>query len=238
MISCFAATSMPRVGSSRISMRGSVASQRASSAFCWLPPESSRIGMSMLAARMPSAAMKRSASAACSAGLRKRHMPRRACSASDDVLAQRQLGDDAFGLAVLGHRADAVADRLGGLRETHASPSMRRMPLSATRAPNSRRASSVRPDPSSPARPTTSPARSVRSTGAIGRVRPRPSAWSRLGASAGGLDRRRSGAGLQQELAPEHRRDQCLRAELGHRPYSPTQRPLRSTVTRSDIAYI
>ena len=42
MISCLAATSMPRVGSSRISSRGSVASQRASIAFCWLPPESWR----------------------------------------------------------------------------------------------------------------------------------------------------------------------------------------------------
>ena len=42
MISALAPTSMPRVGSSRISIRGSVASQRASSAFCWLPPESLR----------------------------------------------------------------------------------------------------------------------------------------------------------------------------------------------------
>ena len=54
MISCLAATSMPRVGSSRISRRGSVASQRASSTFCWLPPESSAIGVSMSARVMPS----------------------------------------------------------------------------------------------------------------------------------------------------------------------------------------
>ena len=37
-ISALAPTSMPRVGSSRISSCGSVISQRASSTFCWLPP--------------------------------------------------------------------------------------------------------------------------------------------------------------------------------------------------------
>ena len=37
-ISALAPTSMPRVGSSRISSRGSVISHRASSTFCWLPP--------------------------------------------------------------------------------------------------------------------------------------------------------------------------------------------------------
>ena len=43
-ISALAPTSMPRVGSSRISSRGSVISQRASSTFCWLPPERLRTG--------------------------------------------------------------------------------------------------------------------------------------------------------------------------------------------------
>ena len=57
MISTFAATSMPRVGSSRMSMRGSVAIQRARSAFCWLPPESCAMGISMSPALMPNAAM-------------------------------------------------------------------------------------------------------------------------------------------------------------------------------------
>src|SRR5437764_1106337 len=43
-MSRFAPTSMPRVGSSRISSRGSMQSQRARITFCWLPPESSRMG--------------------------------------------------------------------------------------------------------------------------------------------------------------------------------------------------
>jgi hypothetical protein len=57
MMSNFAATSMPRVGSSRISSFGSVASQRASSTFCWLPPDSSPIGCSASRALMPSRSM-------------------------------------------------------------------------------------------------------------------------------------------------------------------------------------
>ena len=38
-MSALAPTSMPRVGSSRMMSSGAVASQRASSTFCWLPPE-------------------------------------------------------------------------------------------------------------------------------------------------------------------------------------------------------
>ena len=55
MISAWAPTSMPRVGSSRISRRGAVASQRASSTFCWLPPDSSPIGVPASGGRMSSA---------------------------------------------------------------------------------------------------------------------------------------------------------------------------------------
>ncbi|MNY69468.1 hypothetical protein D3C86_2074140 [compost metagenome] len=54
MISCLAATSMPRVGSSRIKRRGSMAIQRARMAFCWLPPESRPMGLSTLSVLMPS----------------------------------------------------------------------------------------------------------------------------------------------------------------------------------------
>jgi len=38
-MSAFAPTSMPRVGSSRMSSSGAVANQRARSTFCWLPPD-------------------------------------------------------------------------------------------------------------------------------------------------------------------------------------------------------
>ena len=82
MISALAPTSMPRVGSSRISSRGSVASQRASSTFCWLPPDSCAIGVSAsrgLDAERLDVALARARPG--SARDRLRHMPRRACSA-------------------------------------------------------------------------------------------------------------------------------------------------------------
>ena len=64
-ISALAPTSMPRVGSSRIRSFGSMQSQRASSTFCWLPPESSRIFCSGLGALMPSRSMKPSTISRC-----------------------------------------------------------------------------------------------------------------------------------------------------------------------------
>src|SRR5699024_9692447 len=63
MISVLAPMSMPRVGSSRISTSGWVASQRPSSTFCWLPPERLLIGRSGSAGRTLSAAMYFSTSA-------------------------------------------------------------------------------------------------------------------------------------------------------------------------------
>ena len=111
MISAWAPTSMPRVGSSRISRRGSVASQRASSAFCWLPPDNSPIGRSGSGGRMSNSLMKRSAISSCSPrdsgsmqsapGLQRQH----------DVLAHGEIGDDALRLALLGAIAEAVAAR-------------------------------------------------------------------------------------------------------------------------------
>ena len=51
-ISALAPMSTPCVGSSRISTRGFVASQRASATFCWLPPESVPTGASIDGVRM------------------------------------------------------------------------------------------------------------------------------------------------------------------------------------------
>ena len=61
-----------------------------------------------------------------------------------------------------------------GLRRRTGSPSTVTVPLSARSAPKSRRAVSVRPDPSSPAMPSTSPLRSSRSSGATPDFRPSP----------------------------------------------------------------
>ena len=47
--------SMPRVGSSRIRMSGSVNSQRERTTFCWLPPERYLICVAMLGVLIESA---------------------------------------------------------------------------------------------------------------------------------------------------------------------------------------
>ena len=111
MISACAPTSMPRVGSSRIRKRGSVASQRARMTFCWLPPDRNLIGFS----RSLVADVERGDVAvgdllllAPRQGLRPA-APR--LQREDDVLAHRQVVDDAVVLAVLGAEAEAAGDR-------------------------------------------------------------------------------------------------------------------------------
>ena len=52
-MSALAPTSTPCVGSSRISTRGLVSSQRASATFCWLPPDSDETLASIDGGRMP-----------------------------------------------------------------------------------------------------------------------------------------------------------------------------------------
>src|SRR4051812_19394013 len=77
-----APTSMPRVGSSRMSSAGWVISQRASSTFCWLPPLRFLMGMSGSRGRMSSISIYRRTSmflAFAVSGLAK---PRRACNAN------------------------------------------------------------------------------------------------------------------------------------------------------------
>ena len=150
---------MPRVGSSRISSRGSVISQRASSTFCWLPPLRLRdraVGVGRADVAAPRCTC-RPARPAGGAGCG-RVQPRRGLQREDDVLPHGQLGDEALGPAVLRAERDAAGrSRRSGLRSGTGLPSTVTWPRSARSAPNSSRASSVRPEPSSPARPTTSP---------------------------------------------------------------------------------
>ena len=108
-ISALAPTSMPRVGSSRISSRGSVISQRASSTFCWLPPLRLRTGSSGSAGRMLQRldvlvdqlvlAPPGQRPGPAAGGLQR----------EDDVLPHREVLDEALGAAVLGAERDVVA---------------------------------------------------------------------------------------------------------------------------------
>ena len=226
MISCLAATSMPRVGSSRISRRGSVASQRASIAFCWLPPESRPIGVSTLAVLMPSALTKRSASAVCSARDSVLRTPQARLQRQRDVLAQRQLGHDAVGLALFGAQREAVLHRIGRAREIDRDAvDAQRAAVRASRGRTAGAPVRCGRSRASPASPTISPARTLQ----VDRLQ-LPALAQAFGlqhARRAVVDRRQAAAWprrLRRELAPDHRRDQRLRAQLAGRA---TRRPRR-----------
>ena len=117
-------------------------------------------------------------------------------------------------------------------------PARRSSPLSAGSRPNSRRASSVRPDPSRPPTPTISPRRRLRSIGRRWPRRPRPRASSRAGPAS-----LRASAWLSWRVAgaPSSRPTIAVISAAGGSSalrYSPTRSPLRNTVTRSLMAYI
>jgi hypothetical protein len=122
-----------------------------------------------------------------------------------------------------------------GLRMPDGAPSTSSWPWSARSAPNSSRASSVRPEPSSPASPTTSPAWMVRLNGAIAPLRPTSSAWSSgRSAAAGARLVCSSSCSRTSSSLPIIFSTSSSWGSSGVR-YSPTSFPLRSTVIRSEI---
>ena len=138
-------------------------SQRASSTFCWLPPDSSRIFCSGPEHLMPRRSMKRSTISRCLASSTMPRAGKLRQQRQRQVLAHRHVGDDALDLAVLGAEADARARWRRPARGTRPRlPSKLIVPPSARSAPKTARAVSVRPEPSSPASPTISPARTSR----------------------------------------------------------------------------
>ena len=172
--SAFAPMSIPRVGSSRMRTCGCVASQRARMTFCWLPPlrfltSWSAVGVAIFRIRMYSSAI-----AVCCALLRCFSQPRPACTAR--MMFSRTVRSSTIPSALRssGHRAmPRPIDPIGEWCVT-GTPSIVSVPPSGRSIPNSSAAISVRPEPSRPANPTTSPARSSRSNGSIEPARPRP----------------------------------------------------------------
>ena len=129
MISACAPTSMPRVGSSRMSSRGSVASQRASSTFCWLPPESRPIGRFGIGrADVQRLDVTRRRSRPARGATAADASPRLRLQRQHDVLAHGQLGDDAVGLAVLRAEAEAVAHAVARRLQPHGHAVDARLP--------------------------------------------------------------------------------------------------------------
>ena len=132
-----------------------------------------------------------------------------------DVLLHAELADDALGAPVLGRVDDAQRDRRPrGRRGSVAMPSIRMMPASSLSMPVRARASSVRPEPSRPATPSTSP--SIRSTSASAIPEPtrdRPGAEEGSGLLVRDVQARR-GCGAGSALAAEHLLDQVDAQQL------------------------
>ena len=156
--STLAPMSIPRVGSSSTITRGASARSRASSTFCWLPPDSTPARWSAEAGRMPSASIQLVASSRCLAWLIRWKMPRWAWRASVMFSPHRQLTDDALGPAVLRRVGEAHADSAvrisrgdrGTVEQDDAVVGM----IDARSAGGPPRCA---PEPSSPAMPSTSP---------------------------------------------------------------------------------
>ena len=239
-ISALAPTSMPRVGSSSSSSLGAVSSQRASSTFCWLPPESvadDRLGIGWADVEGLHVAVGELGLLAS----RDRARPAaRRLHRQHDVGANAEVADEALGRA--GSRRRRRCPWRGRRVGCAAVPADRRWSPRRCRRGRRRTAGarvSVRPEPSRPAMPTTSPRVDVE----VERVD------ARLAAEPGGAQER--GAAPRSvgvlRLVSRGRRGRRARGRSSSTParagaarparYSPTRRPLRSTVMRSAIWY-
>ncbi len=106
-------TSTPRVGSSKMTIEGSCASDLAMTTFCWLPPESSTI----LALRCSALIFSRSHPITGELVPRRPESRKRQPAlggelADIDVVVDHHGLEEAVQLAVLGDVGDAVVDRL------------------------------------------------------------------------------------------------------------------------------
>ena len=157
-MSAFDPTSTPCVGSSSTSTRGVQRNQRAITTFCWLPPDSSPMIASVRAAGARRAPSIQTLACAVSARLRSRppdqngvRSPIVRFSRTVSIRNRASLARSA-GTA---HSPASIASR--GSNGGISRPSTYDL-ADAQRRPDSRLASSSRPDPVSPAMPTTSPA--------------------------------------------------------------------------------
>ena len=223
---------MPRVGSSSSSTLGSRHSQRASSTFCWLPPDSSPTLCSGLDALIRSRFMKTSTISSCLARGDEAGPGEPGQRGEHDVLADRQARDDPLGLAVLGQHRDAGPDGRG---RAAAGAAAGRRPRPCRRRAAARRRSalavSLRPAPSSPPSPTTSPGRTSTET-VVQSVTDRSDRVAlQHGLRAGRVVSRgveggcALAAGRSAMLAAEHQRDQLAAGRV--RPSRRCARPRR-----------
>ncbi len=149
---------MPRVGSSRMRTRVSASSHLPMTTFCWLPPERVRTCWPMPDMRTPSCFAMRAAAV---------RWPLR--STSPERVADRRVTRPRFScteasstspwpLRSSGTSPIPALMAAGTSCRARRSPRTSTVPASYGSAPKTARATSVRPAPTSPARPTTSPA--------------------------------------------------------------------------------
>ena len=199
-ISALAPTSMPRVGWSRMMIRGVGISHLASSTFCWLPPDSVPVTCSMPVATTRTRLAKsvgdlrllalRSTSPSMPHKLAQ-HRQRR-------VGADRELQHQPLLVPVLRQERNAEPHRLARRARTlTARPSIRISPRSGRVMPNSISATSERPAPTRPKKPRISPARTSKLTSSTKTApdRPRTLEHRRRRSSASSLGKKAAGLG-------------------------------------------
>ena len=130
-------------------------------AFCWLPPENWPIGRSIARGRDSDRASKLRSRWRAPAGARSRAV-RSGASRQPDVAADRAARDDALAFALFGQEAEAGGDRRAraaeGIGLTVDADLARVGPVDA----GDQAQSSVRPAPTRPEMPSTSPLRSLK----------------------------------------------------------------------------
>ena len=168
----FAPTSMPRVGSSKIRICGWVLSHFASTTFCWLPPDRNRTSCSGPWAL--SSVTAASSLLLMMPGVERRlrgDITVRTASIMLSAIDCASASPSTLRSSVMKPRPARIAWR--GWRNLLGLPSISTVPLSTGSAPKIARATSVRPEPTRPASPTISPARTSKLTSrSSGVVRP------------------------------------------------------------------
>lgn len=237
--SALAPTSMPRVGSSSSRTRGSRQSQRARSTFCWLPPESSPTFCSGLDALIRSRFMKISTTRSCRARETIPARESRGSAASTMFSRTERPGTIPSALRSSGSMLIPAPMAAAGVIRRSTWPATVTSPESSARPPARALAVSLRPEPSSPPSPSTSPACRERETPSSWWRRVRPSAV-RTGVRAA------SWPSAAKPVTPSRRTSAMSRPsiiETSRIRSSPASgpvwmwRPSRSTVTRSQIRY-
>jgi len=156
-ISSRAPTSTPRVGSSRISTLGLRSIHRPTTTFCWFPPERVATPHSGEGVLMPNPAIARRTMASRRPALgqpQRIHWATQGKARLKPTLCSRKRPSFLRSSLIMTMPA-ARASR--GLRSATGLASISTCPPSTRSMPNRALASSVRPEPTRPARPSTSP---------------------------------------------------------------------------------